>query len=858
MASPPTPPITIMSLQGGMNDTDPPNALQDDQCTLAQNVEFFSSTCGERRGGCDPLDMSATGFSGTAMITVMGSSATNWSVIGFTLAPNGVIQPDSSINGGVSASVSSFTASFTLGATANYLTVGVVGDFTTDKVTGVTYNSVAMTQLGKVQGAAGWVYVYGLAAPSTGAHNVVVSASGTCSVLGFWASSYVGCSATQPDTLVVGSASSATGFTSTLTPVAVGSLALQFSVAASATSTSLTGGVIRAHSGGAPFGTIADSNANLSPQTAIVHLSQWFPSHDIGNPELWAVAASPAAASLPVGIARRTNLLTGTLTWFGVTPVDPIIPIAPDIYKIDTQPLNDQLFWAYNSGIDRMHVWDTITNTLRRAGLAQPSAAPTAVNTGSGSYATVRYFRTRWVQRNVTTSQVYRRSEPSLSLAFTASGSGSGALITSSPVIGEGETSWEIEASVDNATFYHISTIDLPTLTYTDSVVYATGYAPSGPTSEAIGAYLLQSGQKYLATDGARLLLAGHYTNPALQSTVAWSPVLSDPGVGNAERQPIVTTGAQAIATSSSLDPSVGGPITGLASGMITPAAYSLATPVSVFYVFKWSRVYMMVSTGDVTAAYKTVTLSTVRGAIPGSVFNGVDEVGAACVYFLDPMFGPSRIGAQGLQMIVGLRTTWKRINLKADVIACGCNYAYKHQAHWWIAVDGSNTPNLRLLLQVSAIQAIDKEKVGRGWSLGTGRSAQALCAEPYTELVSDSGTVSLSTRPFIGLSSPDYIQRTDVDSTDAGQVFSAIIITRPYIIAGLLGRFGTLVGTLLARANSAAICVVRLIRNFGEETSLPTAVSLAPKGLESYVIRNMDDLAITDARVVQLQISDS
>jgi len=42
-------------LRGGMNDSEPANALSDDQCTLAQNVEFFYSMLGERRAGCGPL-----------------------------------------------------------------------------------------------------------------------------------------------------------------------------------------------------------------------------------------------------------------------------------------------------------------------------------------------------------------------------------------------------------------------------------------------------------------------------------------------------------------------------------------------------------------------------------------------------------------------------------------------------------------------------------------------------------------------------------------------------------------------------------------------------------------------------------
>lgn len=849
--------ITIQSLSGGMNDTDPPNALPEDQCTNAMNVEFFASTCGERRAGCNPLDVSATGFNGSAMITVTAPAATNWSVIGMTLAPSGIIAFDAATVGGPVAGVNTVTISHTCSATANYLVVGVMGDLTTDKVTGVTYNAVAMTQLGKTQGAAGWIYTYGLALPTAGAHNVVVSASGVCSFLGCWPTSYSGMAASQPDSIAYVTSTATISATSTLSPVATNCYGMQFSYCTTAAATGVTGGVIRVSSGGAPFATMADTNVALAAQTAIVHLSQWFPSGDVTNPELWAVAATPNSGGVPVSMARRTNLLTGSLQWFLVTPGDPIIPIAPDIYRIDSQPLNAKLFWAYNSGLDRMHVWDG--TVLRRTGLLQPVAAPVIADTGVGAYATARYFRTRWIAKDPVTLAILRRSEPSLSVKFTPSGGGIGALVTNSALIGEFETHWEVEASTDNATFYRIATVAKATTTYTDSIAFGTGYATAGPLSEAIGSYLLQSSMKYLATDGARLLLAGHYTDATLQSTVMWSPVNSDPGVGNDERQPIVTTGGTAINTSATLDPSVGGPITGLASGMITPAAYSLSTPVSIFYVFKWSRTYMMVSTGDVAGAYKTVTLSTVRGAIPGSVFNGIDESGAACVYFLDPLFGPSRAGQAGLQLIVGLRKTWKRVNLQATgVLACGCHYPYKQQAHWWVAADSANTPNLRLVLQISSVTAISRSEVGRGWTLADGRSAQALCAEPYTELVIENGVTTLSTRPFIGLTTPDFIQRMDVDSADAGQAYSASITTRPYVVAGLIGRFGTLVASLLAGANSLATVYLRIIRDMGKETTLPISRTLTPETIETFVVKDLNELSMSNARTIQVQISDS
>lgn len=52
MASKPNNILAISSLRGGLNDADPPLALAEDACTVAENVEFFESTLGERRLGC--------------------------------------------------------------------------------------------------------------------------------------------------------------------------------------------------------------------------------------------------------------------------------------------------------------------------------------------------------------------------------------------------------------------------------------------------------------------------------------------------------------------------------------------------------------------------------------------------------------------------------------------------------------------------------------------------------------------------------------------------------------------------------------------------------------------------------------
>ena len=97
------------------------------------------------------------------------------------------------------------------------LWVGVVGH-TTDIITGVTYNGVAMTLVGHDQGpSARWHYLFRLENPASGTHDVVVSASSSVAV-GIYAASYTGVSPTgQPDSAVAGNATSATAALSTTT-----------------------------------------------------------------------------------------------------------------------------------------------------------------------------------------------------------------------------------------------------------------------------------------------------------------------------------------------------------------------------------------------------------------------------------------------------------------------------------------------------------------------------------------------------------------------------------------------------------------------------------------------------------------
>ena len=579
------------------------------------------------------------------------------------------------------------------------------------------------------------------------------------------------------------------------------------------------------------------TGSGILNESVAVHVSQWYPLNDVLNPEFIAAGAIPGTS---IVLSKRTAGV-----WSDITQNDAIDFSNNDIYNITTQTINGLNFIAYHSAVDRLHLWDG--TTLRRAGIAQPGP-PTAANEGGGAFTGTRYYRVRFT--NVSGSIVLERSEPSTTLTFTPSGAGAGATITEPATIaGETFTNWELEASTDNVLFYRINSQAFSSTTYTDTTVFATGYASQGPLSEAIGSYLTIGSVKYLAVDGDRLVFAGHWTDATRASQIGWTPVTTDPGVGNSERFPIVTTGGTPIVSDLNLDNYNGGPITGIA-----------ATVFGVWYAFKYDHIYMMQRTNDPTGAYSVITLSQSQGALQGSLVKGQDENGAACLYYLDPQYGPSRVTTGGIEIIAGERGTWGRVNLQPStgVVARGCFYPYKQQIKYWLALDGSNSPSAGLTLQISSIQQVSgitsgAGGVARGWSSFTGRIAQAYCVAVFTELVTISGVTTISERPFIGLTSPDFIQRCDVDSTDAGVAYTAKIITRPYFVTGLLNRWGVMRCSILAAANSSANLTVSLIRDFGVETSQAITMNLAPVAAETFVNKDFDNLVMSQATAIQI-----
>lgn len=163
-----------------------------------------------------------------------------------------------------SASATSVTVAHTCSGSDRILFVGLWVQINSDVVTGVTYNGVAMTQVGKVVNAGTEaLYLYMLVAPASGTNNIVASKTGS-ELIQLGAASYTGAKQTgQPDASTTNTGSG-TSLTTSVTTVADNSwliLSAKHTGAASAG----TNTTLRIDQSGNGQASIYDSNAAQTP-----------------------------------------------------------------------------------------------------------------------------------------------------------------------------------------------------------------------------------------------------------------------------------------------------------------------------------------------------------------------------------------------------------------------------------------------------------------------------------------------------------------------------------------------------------------------------------------------------------------
>ncbi len=521
--------------------------------------------------------------------------------------------------------------------------------------------------------------------------------------------------------------------------------------------------------------------------TAIGFMFRHVPGSNEQAAELWAFDAT------------MWGRLAGAATWTAPTFKDAWTgTFAQDV---SAATINGHLMLAYKSAVNRLHVWDTAT---------------------------------------------IRRSEPGAGVAFTPSGLFTAAVVTQGTPPNEGETHWEVEASLDNVTFYRIATVVVGTTTYSDTAVTST--YNTNPLSAATGTYTVQKSYKFVATDQNRTLGFGSNTSTDKQSRVEYSAVIGSLDVGDEER--VDTTSNYYL----DLDESDSGDAVGLA-GPVNGA----------FFAFKFKQIAQLTPTGNTAQPYSMRFLSKTIGALTDHcIVKGEDEFGNPCLYWMSHR-GPYRWGQNGLQYIgrniedciLGPTSTlW--VSSSDRRLAHTVYYQDKRQVWFWIATNTSGPNNFSLLIY---------HIMTDGWSRFTGSPATNMVASVMFS-ATIGASMSNDLKPYGSTSSnvaaSGEILKWDTGTTDtAGAVVTNI---QAYVIpkvlepggAGYYGEVGTAIVSAAAGAGMSVTATV--IGDYGMTGKSATGTAnLTPRTVETQVTVPLQDSALSgDVLSVQYQVGDA
>lgn len=502
--------------------------------------------------------------------------------------------------------------------------------------------------------------------------------------------------------------------------------------------------------------------------------------------------------------------------------------------------LNGKHYIAYDSSVDRLHCWDG--STFRRVGL-QPPGVPTVANTGSGSYAaTIRYYRER--VRTKSGSRVVLESEPSASVSFTPSGSGTAARVTKASATGDGETHWVVEGSPDNLVFYELAEIAVGTTTYDDSAAPST-YANNTVSAEE-GSFTTWPSVKYLLAVGNRLIGYGVWESQSgitKNGRVYFSPVLGSTDTDDDERVSNSDSfeGFLDVARNSGReDRGIAGPIDG------------------VVYVFQSRGIQMLLETAQADLPYRRVPLTESVGAIEDSFVMAPDESGRPAIYFLDEVLGPHRLGANGLEwMGHDSKDIWDTFNIAAaNKRAHGIYHAEKRQVIWWIATGSADDPNQMLMIDLNETETVDRQGVRYGQCSWTGDLAGARCSVMFARTLGASMSRNLTY--FAGTASKLYKGDISGQLTDDGTAFQAYATSQAFTINPLHVNKQVMVSYLGAKCQAATSIQQSITRNYGDETNRTSTASIAASGSETRTIRKFEDSALQDAWTFQVTLGDA
>lgn len=563
-------------------------------------------------------------------------------------------------------------------------------------------------------------------------------------------------------------------------------------------------------------------------------LIEYIPGQDQSAAELFVVDGSATTKILRCAAGATFSNLTLTDN------------VSTEPFTFSAATLNGKLYMAYDSAVNRLHVFDPLSSTtgVRRGGMGTTIVPPVA-DTGGGAYAaTIRYYKARFSE--VRSAATVREGEASPAQAFTPSGAGTAVRITKPPTLSEGETHWTIMASADGVTFYDLARQIVALTTYDDSAAVSS-YA-AGTASPSAGSRTPFPSVKSLGTDGTRLLGFGVWESTAGDSMapkngrVYIGPVLDSSSTNDDERINNTTSlqGFIDVARNS-----------GAVDRGISPRPVN-----GNFFAFQSVGVYQLTPTESPATPYRRVVLSSQIGNLnQASIVMAEDRLGRACCYFLDPVKGPYTVGGpDGLRWCgKDVADLWAAVNRDATVTAWGMWNPNQSQVFFFIAIGGP-TPNVVLVLDPTK-QTVDEEGDLRGgWTTYDGDFCQARAGTMFSNSLAASRP---RTRvPYTGYSGGTKLLRYDETvHQDDTTAFNAVITSGAKVLEARAVEVRK--AYLVASAQSAVTIRQTIIRNTGDETNRTSDVVLTPVGSETTVLRKFEDAALQDAWTFQIALGD-
>lgn len=564
-------------------------------------------------------------------------------------------------------------------------------------------------------------------------------------------------------------------------------------------------------------------------------LGRYLPSDDEAAAELHAVDSG--------ALTTIQRLAAGT-TWATYALAN---AIQANSVEVNFANFNGHLYQAYNSAVNRLHMYPSAGGTHREAGLAQP-AAPAAPTEAAGSVTDVRRYRVAWTRQVGGVTQARsNKSAATASVTLTAED----ATVTRPTAPGESETHWELYAYSDDDNFgtgYLIATTAIATTTAVDANGTLSGDAPPDD-----GANTPFPSVKYVLSDGSHLIGAGAWeTSTGTGFTpsprlVCWTPALGTTATdGDAERMMDTTTQKTYLYVDAGVT-GLGGPLFGSS------------------YVFGYRNTWKLIPTGNATAAYKRVTLRTDVGCIRHqTIVMGEDEQGRPALYWLSHI-GPYRSGANGLQYIGrDVEDRWSTVNLGATSVAGFSLFLPDRHQVWFFVASGAsqNDPNEILVFDCRLGRLVEIHNIASvryGWSRATGRITEARCGVLFANTLGAS--MSRDLKPYLGRTGTGITAPTlwegDDGTTDASTTYRGLVTTKTY--SAKLGHHFSMQhdAYLLAETASGVTITLTTDRDFGAETATATAV-LTAAASETRTFEKFEGAQVSEAAHVSFSVGDA